>query len=177
MTRLLKYVLRAFLFIIVQVYVLNKIPPLHRFVVPYLYFLFILWLPFEIRRFWLMMVAMGYGLMLDYFTRTPGLHAAACVLIAYIRPFVINLLVSRETSEMNYEAPALKSMGSAQYAVYVTVLTVFHHGYLVFLEWLSFGSFIYFLGKVLATSVVSLLLISITEMLVVRKVKYRTNTA
>lgn len=177
MSRLLKYAFRFALFIFVQVYVLNKIPPLHRFIVPYLYFLYVLWLPYEMKRFWLMIVALVYGLTLDYFTRTPGLHAAACVLIAYIRPFVINLLVSRETSEMNYEAPTVKSMGLTQYIVYVVILTLFHHSYLVLLEWIDFGSFWYFIGKVFATSIVSLVLISITEMLFERKLRYRTNTA
>lgn len=177
MGRSLKYAFKFILFILVQVYVLNKIPPLHKFIVPYLYFLFILWLPFDIKRFWLMIVALALGLSLDYFTRTPGLHAAPCVLIAYLRPFVINLLVSRETSEMNYEAPTVKSMGTSQYVIYVTVLTIVHHFYLVLLEWIQFGNFWYFMGKVLATTAVSLLLILITETLFARKLKYRTNTA
>jgi hypothetical protein len=177
MSRFLKYAFKFALFLLVQVYVLNKIPPLHRFIVPYLYFLYILWLPFDMKRFWLMVVACVYGLSLDYFTHTPGLHAAACVLIAYLRPFVINLLITREMSEMNYEAPSPKSMGLTQYMFYIVVLTLFHHSYLVFLEWMDFGSFLYFLGKVLASTVISLLLISITEMLFVRKLRYKTNTA
>ena len=51
MTRILKYAFKFALFLLIQVYVLNKIPPLHRFIVPYLYFLFILWLPFDMKRF------------------------------------------------------------------------------------------------------------------------------
>jgi hypothetical protein len=49
--------------------------------------------------------------------------------------------------------------------------------YLVFLEWLHFGNFLYFLGKVLATTAISMLLILITELLMVRKAKYRTNVS
>jgi hypothetical protein len=52
-----------------------------------------------------------------------------------------------------------------------------HNSYLVLLEWLQFGSFLYFLGKVLATSGVSLMLILVTELLFFRKEKFRTNTA
>lgn len=177
MSRFLKYTLRFVLFILVQVFVLNKIEPLHRFIVPIMYFLFVLWLPFNMKRFWLMVVACAYGLTYDFFTRTPGLHAAACVLIAYLRPFIINILVTRETSEMNYEAPTPKSMGLTQYMVYIAVLTLLHNTYLVFLEWMDFGNIWYFLGKVIATTIISLLLISITEMLFVRKLRYRTNTA
>jgi rod shape-determining protein MreD len=177
MSELLKNTIRFFLFLFVQVFILFKIPPLHRFITPYLYFLYILWLPFNLSRAALMVVSFIYGLSLDYFTNTPGLHAAACTLIAYIRPFVINLLISQEGADKNYSSPSITSMGWAPYGTYVLILTLFHHTYLVFLEWMSFGSFWYFLGKVIGTSAVSLLLILLTELLFYRKEKFRTNTA
>ena len=124
-----------------------------------------------------MLISFIYGLSLDYFTGTPGLHAAACTLIAYIRPFVINLLISQEGADKNYSSPSITSMGWAPYGTYVLILTLFHHFYLVFLEWMSFGSFWYFAGKVIGTSAISLLLILLTELLFYRKEKFRTNTA
>ena len=177
MSNLVRNTIRFILFILVQVYILHKIPPLHRFIVPYLYFLYILWLPFSMKRGWLMIVAFLYGLTLDYFLVTPGLHAAACVLIAYIRPFLVNLLIRQEGAEQSYGAPSINSMGWAPYSIFVLVLTLLHHGYLVFLEWMQFGDFWYFIGKVAATSAVSLFLVLITELLFNRKEKYRTNAA
>jgi hypothetical protein len=44
-------------------------------------------------------------------------------------------------------------------------------------EWLQFGDFIFFIGKVAASTAVSLVLIFVTEMLFTRKGRYRTNTA
>ncbi len=177
MSLLVKNTIRFIMFILVQVYVLNQIPPLHQFITPYLYFLFILWLPFNILRSGLLLVAFLFGLALDYFTGTPGLHAAPCVLIAYLRPFLINLLISQEGQELNYAEPSIKSMGFAPYTLYVLVFTFIHHFYLVLIEWISFGDFLYFLGKVTATTSISMLLIFITEMLFFRKQKFRTNTA
>jgi len=177
MSNLVKNTVRFVLFILVQVYVLFQIHPLHQFIVPYLYFLFILWLPFNTPRISLTIVGFIFGLSLDYFTKTPGLHAAPCILIAYLRPFLINILIRQEGSEQNYRSPSVTSMGFAPYATYVIILTIVHNGYLVFLEWLQFGSFLYFLGKVLATTGVSLLLIFVTELLFYRKEKFRTNTA
>ncbi len=165
------------LFILVQVYVLCQIPPLHQFITPYLYFLFILWLPFTISRFSLLFVAFLLGIVLDYFLGTPGLHAAPCVLIAYLRPFLINILISKEGAELNYAEPSIRSMGLAPYGLYVLVLTFIHNFYLVLLEWLQFGDFLYFISKVAATTGISMLLIFITEMLFFRKQKFRTNTA
>jgi hypothetical protein len=177
MSDLVRNTIRFVLFILVQYYVLFQIRPLHQFVVPYIYYLYVLWLPFSMGRMSLMLVSFLFGLTLDYFTQTPGLHAAACVMIAYLRSFVVNILIPQEGAEQNYKSPSPVSMGWAPYAVYVLVLTLLHHIYLVLLEWLQFGSFLFFLGKVLATSGVSLMLVLITELLFFRKEKFRTNTA
>jgi hypothetical protein len=177
MSLLVKNIIRFILFILVQVYVLSQIPPLHQFITPYLYFLFILWLPFNISRSGLLLVSFLFGLTLDYFLGTPGLHAAPCVLIAYLRPFLINVLISQEGAELNYAEPSIKSLGFAPYGLYILVFTFIHHFYLVLIEWLNFGNFLYFIGKVTATTGISLLLIFITEMLFFRKQKFRTNTA
>src|ERR1700730_8400870 len=176
MSELLKNTIRFILFILVQVFILFKMPPLHRFITPYLYFLFILWLPFNLSRASLTLIGFISGLSLDYFLKTPGLHAAACTLIAYVRPFVIGMLISQEGADKNYIAPSIVSMGWAPYGTYVLVLTVLHHSYLVLLEWMTFGSFVYFVGKVFASTAISLLLALLTEVLFYRKQKFRTNT-
>jgi len=177
MSNLVKNIIRFILFILVQVYVLDKIPPLHRFITPYLYFIFILWLPFNMPRLTLTFVGFIYGLTLDYFTHTPGLHAAACTLVAYARPFVINILIARESTEFNYVEPSITAMGFTPYSVYILILAFLHNGYVVFLEWLRFPDIWYFIGKIFATTGISFLLALITEMLFYRKQRFRTNTA
>ncbi|MBC7850041.1 MAG: rod shape-determining protein MreD [Chitinophagaceae bacterium] len=176
MSEFVKNIIRFTLFILVQVFVLFQVKPLHQFIVPYLYFLYILWLPFNTPRLGLTFTGFVFGLTLDYFTQTPGLHAAACTLIAYVRPFLVNILISQAGADQNYKSPSVTSMGLAPYATYVVILTLLHHTYLVFLEWLEFGSFLYFFGKVLGTTGISLLLIVVTELLFFRKQKFRTNT-
>ena len=177
MSDLFKNIIRFILFLFVQVYVLSRVPSLHQFITPYLYFLFILWLPFSINRWLLLIVAFAFGMSTDYFLGTPGLHAAPCVLIAYLRPFLLNLFIAQESTEQSFVEPSVKSMGWGPYSFYIVLLTFIHHFYLVLIEWLSFGTFLYFIGKVAATTGVSLLLIFITEMLFFRKAKYRTNAA
>lgn len=177
MNNLLNQTLRFISFLFIQVYVLNQVTPLHQFVVPYIYFLFILWLPFSMTRSALSSLGFFFGLTLDFFTKTPGLHAAACTLIAFLRPPLIDLLISQEGADQNYPEPTVKSMGYAPYATYIVVLTFIHHVFLIFLEWMQFGSFLFFVGKVLGTTGVSLLLVLITELLFFRKQGFRTNTA
>ena len=125
MSQLVKNIIRFVVFILVQQFVLNQIPPLHQFITPYLYFLFLLWLPFSVSRTVLLVSGFLLGFVLDYFTGTPGLHIAPCVLIAYVRPFIVNLLISQEGAELNYAEPSIKSMGFGPYSFYVFVLTFF----------------------------------------------------
>ena len=177
MSDLVRNLIRFILLIMLQVYVLNTIPHLHQFITPYVYYLFLLWLPFSISRIGLLITGFITGMALDFFTMTPGLHAAACVLVAYARPFVINILTPKETSEFNYREPSPKSLGWTPYFVYIFVLTLLHHGYLTLLEWLSFGTFLSFLIKIVATTAISILLIFTIELLFPRRMKFRTNTA
>lgn len=177
MSDFLRNIIRLIAFILVQHFLLDKIPHLHKFITPYIYYLFILWLPFNISRFNLLVVGFFTGLILDYFMMTPGLHAAACTLIAYVRPFLIGVLAPKDNTNYNYREPSPKAMQWTPYMVYVLILTLLHHGYMVFLQWLSFGSFLDFLVKVVATTGISLLLIVTVELIFPRRLKFRTNTA
>jgi hypothetical protein len=177
MSSVIKNIFRFVLFILIQVFVLNHVPPLHHFFIPYLYFLFLLWLPFSINRLFLLLLAFIYGFALDAFTGNYGMYAAPCVLIAYVRPFILNLLIPQETYEQSYIEPSPSSMGWVPYGLYISLLTVLHHTYLVLIEWLQVGNFLQFLGKVLGTTVISLLLIFISELLFFRKSKYRNKEA
>lgn len=164
---------RFLLIIFIQVFILSKIPPLHQFIVPYFYFILILWLPFKTSRAALLFYGFLVGLIIDMFYKTPGLHTAASLLIAFMRPYIINLLLPKEVTEWGDEEPTRFSMGSLPYSTYILFLTILHNGYLIFLEWIQFGSFLYFLGKLVGTSMVSLLLILIAELFVHRKTRTR----
>ncbi len=176
MSSLLRYILRFALLILVQVFVLNQIPPLHQYITPLLYYIFILWLPFNIGRSQLLIVSFFTGLALDFFTKTPGMHAAACVLIGYIRPFIINIIVPQQGVEFNYREPSATSLGNIQYMIYVVVLTVLHHGMLFTIQAFQFGNILYLLLKTLGASIISFLLILIVEIIFARKQKFITNT-
>lgn len=176
MSNLIKNIIRFCLFIFVQVFILDQVPPLHQLVTPYVYFLFILWLPFKMGRRLQMLLAFALGFTLDAFNNTYGMHSAACVLIAYLRPFLINLLISQEGAESNYNEPSIQSMGFTPYLTYVTILTFIHHTFLFFLQALQTGGYFYFLLKSLISTVISLLLILLIELLFVRKQRFRTNT-
>jgi len=169
MNSFIKNSIRFILFLLVQVVILKEVPPIHQFITPYLYFLFILWLPIGINRLSITLLGFILGFILDLFSNTPGLHAAACGLMAYIRPSILNLLLAQEASEEVHKEPSVGTMGWGPYLFYVFALTFIHHFYLVLLEWLEFGSFTYFIGKVIATSIMSVLLIFLVELIMNRR--------
>ena len=169
MNNILKNSIRFVLFLLLQIIILNEVPPLHQFITPYLYFLFILWLPFGTSRLSLTIIGFVFGYCLDVFSNTPGLHAAACTLIGYMRPSILNLLLAQEASEELTKEPSVGTMGWGPYFIYILILTFTHHFYLVLLEWLQFGSFGYFIGKIIATTLMSVLLIFVVELVMNRR--------
>lgn len=175
MREVIRNIVRFLLFLFIEIYVLDSIPHLHRFISPSLYFIFLLWLPFSIRPRLLLWIAFFTGLIVDYFLQSPGLHASACLVLAFIRPFLIGVLTPRDSTEFNYREPSAQSLLWAPYVIYITVLTFSYHTWLVFLEWLSFGSFGDFLIKTFASTAISLLLIITIELLFPRQLRYRTN--
>ena len=177
MSNLVKNIFRFILLILIQVFVLDHIR-LHQMITPYLYFLFILWMPFRIGRARLMILAFLLGLTLDAFRHHPGFHAAACVLMAYVRPFFINILIPQEGAETNFEEPSFKSMGGFfQYFIYLTALIFIHNVWLFLLEAWQFSNIWYFLVKTALSTLVSLMLVLITELIFSRSQKFKTNTA
>jgi hypothetical protein len=103
------------------------------------------------------------------FTNTPGLHAAAASLIGYLRPTILNILLAQEVSEELSKEPSIGTMGWGPFMIYIFSITFIHHFYLVLLEWLQFGDFGYFIGKVFFTSIMSMLLILLAELLLNRR--------
>jgi cell shape-determining protein MreD len=169
MNNILKNSIRFVLFLLIQIIILNEVPPIHQFITPYLYFTFLLWLPFGTNRLTMTIIGFVLGFSLDIFTNTPGLHAAAATLVGYIRPTVLNVLLAQETSEEVNKEPSVGTMGWGPFLIYVFILTIIHHFYLVLLEWLQFGNFTYFIGKVVATSLMSVILILLVELLMNRR--------
>ena len=75
---------RFLIVVLVQVLVMNNIQ-ISGLIIPYVYILFILLMPFETPKWLLLINAFLLGLSIDFFSHTLGMHAAASVFIAWIR--------------------------------------------------------------------------------------------
>jgi hypothetical protein len=98
--------------------------------------------------------------------------------MAYLRPFLINILITQESSDTSYEEPSIKSMGGLlPYIVYAGSLILIHNIWLFALEAWQFVDIGYFLIKTIVSTLISLVLLLIIELLFSRKQKFRTNAA
>ncbi|PUZ27727.1 rod shape-determining protein MreD [Chitinophaga costaii] len=164
MSILLRNIIRFILLLLLQLFVLNKIL-VGQFVSLYIYMLFILLLPFNLPRPGLMLLGLFTGLTLDMFMNTMGVHAAACVFIAYLRPFIINILSPQGGFETTQKTPSLTSMGSTQFFVYATILVFLHHVVYFTLEVFNMANLLYLLLKIVASTAASLVLVLLYELL------------
>ena len=68
---------------------------------------------------------------------TPGMNAAATVLLAFLRPTFLRLFVPRDT--LDTLVPAIRTMGILPFLKYLVVSVLIHHGLLLTLEFFSFA--------------------------------------
>jgi len=156
MPTVLQNIFRFIILVLVQVLVLNNIQFLG-YINPYLYILFILALPVQMPRWASLLLAFALGLTIDIFSNTPGTHASATVLIAFIRNGVINLFTSLD--EGNNPTPSFYTFGVGAYIKYVVFLVLIHHAILFFLEAFSFAHFWIMFAKIILSSFVTILMI------------------
>ena len=122
--RLIINILRFIGLLLLQVLVIDNIR-LGYYVHPYIYVLFIFLLPFNIPQWQLLVLGFFSGFSVDLFNGTPGLNAAATVMMAFVRPFVINAMTRRKDINPNDE-PSLNNMGISWFIVYSILLLLIH---------------------------------------------------
>lgn len=160
-------IIRFILLVFVQVFLLKNIT-LYNISTPYPYILFILLLPFGIPNLLLFLLAFLLGLTVDAFYDTPGLHAAACVLLALVRVLFISVTVQKEGFD-NEPEPTLSIMGFRWFLTYAVILTLIHHTFLFLLEAFNFSELLFILQRVVTSVIFTVFLMLITGLLFFRK--------
>ena len=82
--------IRFFLILLVQVIFLNNIQ-LWGIFTPFLYILFILLLPVNTPKWFLLILAFFTGIIIDIFNNTIGVHTFALVFATFLRPFILKI--------------------------------------------------------------------------------------
>lgn len=121
----------------------------------FLYLLFMLLLPVELGHTKGMAIALVLGLLVDVFAATIGIHAAASVLIMFLRPFWLKVIIPRSGFEVNV-LPSIANYGLIWFLIYAGPLIIIYTLAFFFLEAAGSGLFWITLSKSGLTSVISL---------------------
>ncbi|WP_347922776.1 rod shape-determining protein MreD [Pontimicrobium sp. SW4] len=162
-----KNIARFIALVLVQVLVLNHINFLE-YINPYLYILFIILFPIKNNRMLFIFLAFLIGLTVDLFTDSGGIHAAASVTIAYIRPVVLKFSFGAV-----YEHQTIKFSNTdlVQRLTYFLIIILIHHLFLFGLEIFNASKIILILKKTLFSSIFTLILCLLITILFSRKTK------
>ena len=153
--------------VLLQVLLFNNINFLG-YINPYVYIMFIALFPVKNNRFIIIFLSFLLGLLIDLFSDTGGIHAAACVFIAYIRPIILKFSFG-----VIYEHQTIKfnSVEFGEKLTYLTILTFLHHFVLFFLEMFNVSKIILVLQRTLFSSIFTILLILLITIIFSKKTK------
>lgn len=156
---------RFLVLVLLQVLILNHIN-FAGYINPFLYPLFILAFPLAGDKSLLIFLSFVLGLTLDMFGDTGGIHAAACVFIAWLRPVVL-----KYSFGVSYELNTLKisSAPMAKQLVYVVSMVLLHHIMLFSMEIFNANQILLILKSTLFSGIFSVILMVCSILLFSRK--------
>jgi rod shape-determining protein MreD len=160
-------IVRFLVVILFQVLVMDNVM-INGYMIPYIYLLFILLMPFETPRWTQLVLGFLLGMGIDVFLNTPGMHTAATVLVAFIRPYLLNLLAPRDGYDTD-SFPRIHYYGFLWFLKYTLIIVVIHHFLLFYLEVFQLKDFLSTLLRVILSSILSTSTIILSQYFVFRK--------
>lgn len=160
-------IIRFLILILFQVLVLDNIL-LNGYLNPYFYVLFIILMPFETPRWLLLISGFLLGLSVDLFENTLGMHAAATVFMALVRPWVLSIFAPRDGYEPD-TFPRIFYYGFNWFLKYSLVMVLFHHLALFYIEVFHFQEFLSTLLRVILSTVLTTSTIILSQYFIFRK--------
>lgn len=141
------------LLVLIQALVLNHMH-ISQFATPLLYIYFILKFNSDTNVKSSMTWSFALGLAIDILSNTPGLNASASVLTAFLRPWLLRTLATRDMSE-NFE-PGIRIMGFSSFFRYTFVMILLHATAVNVIDAFSFVNFYTVLLQILGDTLLTL---------------------
>ncbi|MBC3845068.1 rod shape-determining protein MreD [Winogradskyella echinorum] len=147
-------IVRFIILLLAQVVICNNIN-FFGYINPYIYIIFIFLFPIKDERLVFLLVSFLLGMMVDMFSDSGGVHAAAAVCLAYSRPILL-----KTSFGMLYEHHTIKFSNTeiGSLITYITLGTVIHHFILFVLEIFNISNILLILKKTLFSSIFTILL-------------------
>ena len=155
----IKYLLLLPLYVMIQILILNEIM-FSTYINPFLYLILIISLPLKTNQIFILSFAFLLGLSVDLLSSSLGFHSTATVFIAFIKPAIAKITIPYNIVEDSDEITLYK-IGSKSFTVFSILIILTHNSILFALEHVHFSFQI--LGKIIASSLITLVLILILE--------------
>ena len=145
---------RFFLLLTAQIIIFNNID-LFGYINPFPYLLFIILFPVNGNKQLLILTSFLLGITMDLFSNSGGVHSAACLILAYIRPFIFKFSFG-----LSYEYQTIKindSLTPERFS-FLLLSVVIHHFVLFSLEVFQLSSLFDILLRTVIGSIFTLLM-------------------
>ncbi|MBN1133094.1 MAG: rod shape-determining protein MreD [Bacteroidales bacterium] len=160
-------IVRFIVVILLQVLLFDNIM-LNGYLIPYFYLLFIILMPFETPGWLLLIAGFLLGFSIDLFEHTPGMHTAATVFMAFIRPYLLKLFGPRDGYEPD-TFPRIFYYGFTWFLKYAVIMVFAHHLILFYLEVFSLNEFFSTFLRIILSTLLSVSVIVLSQYFVFRK--------
>ena len=160
-----KYILLLPLYVIIQIMILNQIL-FFSYINPYLYLILIITLPIKTSSIFLFLYSFMLGFFVDIFSISIGYHSSACILIAFLKNTIQKITIPNNILS-NEDEISIKKIGNQAYIIFSFIIILLHHTCLFLLEHFDINFKIIF--KILLSSIASLIIIYITQLLLQTK--------
>jgi hypothetical protein len=157
----IQYSLMILLYMALQILFLRNVV-LFNYAFCFIYIGGVLLLPADTDRLYLLLIGFATGFVVDVFSNTFGMHAFATVLIAYIRPFLVNYQMEAKGAErMDL---GIRAQGLGSFLSYIVPLIFIHHAALFLMEMNNFGMILYTLTRIGASVLLSTIVLVLLEL-------------
>ena len=160
---LLGNIARFILLLVAQVLIFNRID-LFGFINPFPYVLFIILYPVNGNKSGLLAASFLLGLLMDMFWNSGGVHAAACLVLAYYRPAIFKFSFGLS---YEYQTVRLNDVVTPERFSFLLIAIVLHHVVLFVLEVFKVS----FLWDILVRTVLSTIFTIITCIIIIYIIK------
>ena len=160
---LLGNIARFILLLLAQVLIFNRID-LFGFINPFPYVLFIILYPVNGNKSSLLAASFLLGLLMDMFWNSGGVHAAACLVLAYYRPAIFKFSFGLS---YEYQTVRLNDVVTPERFSFLLIAIVLHHFVLFVLEVFKVS----FLWDILVRTVLSTIFTIITCIIIIYIIK------
>ena len=128
-------IFRFLLLLAVQIVIFNNMNFLG-YISPFPYILFIILYPVNSDKFGLLLASFCLGIIMDMFSNSGGIHTAACVILAYYRPYLFKFSFGLS---YEYQTVRLNDVLTPERFSFVFLAVLIHHLILFLLEAFSIG--------------------------------------